>query len=275
MTKRGLAGAILVSIGALVPQDRTVAQAPASTAAPRRPMPTAAGTLAKAPDSFYGAVVSVTAPVGRMLSASAFVVQDILVISPTLTQPLDPNTYVTVVGEAVRFDPAEIARRVKDYTLDFGANEIAGYHGRPAILATAVVNTALVDLARRPPPPLSPEEAAFDSVMKRVGPTFTTLGTAVSGSDAATVADNAKALRAAFGDAEAFWRLRGTADALAWTRSAQAHVTAIERAAAAGNWDQVKSSAGELGRTCQTCHAAYRERLEDGTFRLKAGSPSR
>jgi cytochrome c556 len=210
-----------------------------------------------------------------MLSAAAFVVQDIRVISPTLTQPLDPTTYVTVVGEAVRFDPAEIARRRTEYARDCGATEIAAYHGRPAILATAVVNTALVDLARRPPPPLSPEEAAFDSVMKRVGPTFTTLGTAVSGSDAATVADNAKALRAAFGDAEAFWRLRGTADALAWTRSAQAHVTAIERAAAAGNWDQVKSSAGELGRTCQTCHAAYRERQEDGTYRLKAGAPSR
>lgn len=238
-------------------------------------MPVAASTLAKTPDAFYGEVVSVTAPVARMLSASAFVVQDILVIAPTLAAPVDPKAYVTVVGEALRFDPAEIARRAKGYTVDLGPDVMAEYSGRPAILATAVVNAALVDLAVRRPPPLTPEEAAFDGVMKRVGPAFSSLGKAVAGSDAATAAENTKALADAFAEAEAFWKARGTADALAWTRDARRHVTALERATAAGNWDQGKAAAGELGRVCQTCHNAYRERLDDGTYRLRSGAAAR
>lgn len=238
-------------------------------------MPVAARTLANAADSFYGQIVSVTAPVERMLSPSAFVVPGVLVIAPTLTGPVDPKAYVTVVGEALRFDPAEIARRVKDYTLDLDPDVIAGNTGRPAILATAVVNAALVDLAWRPPPPMSPEEEAFDTVMKRVGPAFNNLRTAITASNAAAAAEHTQVLKAAFAEAEAFWKMRAAADALEWTRTARAQVTALERAASDGNWDQVKTSAGELNRTCQTCHAAYRERIEDGTFRLKSGAASR
>jgi cytochrome c556 len=273
--RRALPVVIVAWIGAVVLADGSVAQAPAPAAAPRRPVPVAASTLANAPDSFYGQLVSATAPVERMLSASAFVVHDVLVIAPTLTGPVDPKAYVTVVGEALRFDPAEIARRVKDYTLDLGPDAIEEYQGRPAILATAVVNAALIDLARRLPPPLSPEEEAFDKVMKRVGPAFNSLRTAVTASNAATAIESTKVLTGAFAEAEAFWNARAATDALEWTRTAHAQVTALERAAGAGDWDQVKASAGELSRMCQTCHTAYRERLEDGTFRLKSGAASR
>jgi cytochrome c556 len=271
---RALIAVIVASIGPVMLADGSVTQAPAPAAAPRRLVPVAASTLANAPDSFYGQIVSVTAAVERMLSASAFVVHGVLVIAPTLTGPVDPKAYVTVVGEALRFDPAEIAGRVKDYTLDLAPDVIAGYNGRPAILATAVVNAALVDLARRPPPPLSAEEAAYDKVMKRVGPAFNDLRTAVTASDAAATAEHTKVLTAAFAEAEAFWKARAAADALAWTTTALAQVTAIERAAGAGNWDQVKTSAGELNRTCQACHTAYRERLDDGSFRVKSGGAS-
>lgn len=273
--KRALAAVIVASIGAVVLAEGSVAQAPAPAAAPRRPVPVAASTLANAPDALYGQIVSLTAAVERMLSASAFVVRGVLVIAPTLTGPVDPKAYVTVVGEALRFDPAEIARRVKDYTLDLDPEVIAGYTGRPAILATAVVNAALVDLAWRPPPPMSPEEEAIDTIMKRVGPAFNNLRTAVTSSNAAGAAEHTQALKAAFAEAEAFWKMRAAADALEWTRTAREQVTALERAASDGNWDQVKTSAGELNRTCQTCHTAYRERIEDGTFRLKSGAPPR
>jgi hypothetical protein len=124
----------------------------------------------------------------------------------------------------------EVGRRATGYTLDLGPDATAAHDGRPAILATAVVNAALVDLAIRRPPPLTPEEAVFDQVMKRVGPAFSSLGKAVAGSDAAAAADNATTLGAAFTEAEAFWKARGTADALAWTRGARTHVTALERA---------------------------------------------
>ena len=50
---------------------------------------------------------------GKLKSAS-----DVLVLAPRLNSPVDPNTYVTVVGEVVRFDPDEIARKTKDYAVD-------------------------------------------------------------------------------------------------------------------------------------------------------------
>ena len=78
------------------------------------------------------------------------------------------------------------------------------YQGRPAILATAVVNAALFDFAKRLPPPMTPQEEAFDKVMKRIGPAFSDLLTAAGGSDAAASAGHAKVLMAAFTEADAF-----------------------------------------------------------------------
>ncbi|HEX6324318.1 MAG TPA: hypothetical protein VFZ36_11375 [Vicinamibacterales bacterium] len=255
-----------------------------AAAPPVRPVPVAANTLAARPDAFYGRIVSVTAAVDRTLSATAFVVdqdsarstdRELLVIVPTLTEPVEPNTYLTIVGEAMRFDPAEIARRAGGYKVDMAPDAVARYQGRPAILATAVVNAAFVDLAKVPPPPLTPEEEAFDKVMKRVGPAFNELRAAAAASNAAEVAERAKALRAAFAEAEAFWKARKTADAITWTRTARTQLTALERAGSAGWWEQVKTSIADVNRTCSTCHTAYRERLEDGTYRVKTAAPPR
>jgi hypothetical protein len=170
----------------------------------------------------------------------------------------------------VRFDPAEIARRAKAYTLDLAPDAVATYQGRPAILATAVVTTAMVDLARRVPPPMTPEEKAYDAVMKRIGPAFNSLRTAIEESAAATAAEHTKTLKAAFAEAEGFWKTRGTADALDWTRTARTHVDALERAAGRANWDEMKRVASEMAQVCQSCHASYRERLDDGTYRIRA-----
>ncbi|MEX2270529.1 MAG: hypothetical protein WD690_03610 [Vicinamibacterales bacterium] len=276
------AAVLMAPLGAIVVAAGALAQAPPP--APPRPMPVAANTLASTPDAFYGQVVSVTAAVDRTLSASAFVVdqdgaksseQELLVIAPTLISSPDPGIYVTIVGDVLRFDAADIARRAKDYKLDLGPEVIARYEGHPAILATSVVTAAMVDLAKRPPPPLSPEEEAFDKVMKRVGPAFNDLRAALTASDAGAAAEHTKVLKAAFADAEPFWKARNAADAVEWTRSARTHLTALERAAGAGNWDQVTASVAEVNRMCSTCHTAYRERLEDGTFRVKSAAPPR
>jgi hypothetical protein len=98
------------------------------------------------------------------------------------------------------------------------------------------------------------------------------LRTAVSESDAAAAAENTKVLKASFAEAEAFWKARATADALSWTRTARKHVDALERPAGRANWDELKSVSSEPPQVCQTCHASYRERLDDGTFRIKGGT---
>lgn len=272
-----LAAALTLSIALLAAPRAQQSTAPA----PKALVPLAASTLAADPDPYYGERVTLTGAVDQLLSRSTFSVdqdktkstgKDVLIIAPTLIASVDLNTYVTVLGEVVKFEPDDIARRVKDYTLDLAPEVVAKYRGRPAILATVVLNAAMVDVAKRPPAPLTAEEVMFDKIMKRVGPANTALRKGAEGSDAAMVKEQTAVLKEAFGQSLAFWKARGIADATEWAQDARKIVEGIERAAAAANWEEVNASATNLAKACQTCHGAYRERLEDGTFRIKAGT---
>ncbi len=50
----------------------------------------------------------------------------------------------------------------------------------------------------------------------------------------------------------------------------------LAAALATGTAHAVPSYARAMGGVpCSTCHTAYRERLEDGTYRVRTGPPSR
>src|SRR5438552_18799491 len=154
----GAALAALASASAQQPQQppqQPSTQAPAQPAppppapgTPPKPLvPLAASTLAADPDPFIGEWVSVTAAVEQTLALLAFSIdqdktkstgKEILVLAPRMNSPVDLNTYVTVIGEVVRFDPEEIAKKSKDYKVDLPADVIAKYKGKQALLATAV-----------------------------------------------------------------------------------------------------------------------------------------
>jgi cytochrome c556 len=182
---------------------------------------------------------------------------------------VDQNAYVTVIGELVKFDPAEIAKKTKNYTLDLPADVAAKYQGKPTVIATSVINSQFVDVAKRLPPPLNAEEEAYQKTMKKVGPAFAALRTAVDGSNAEKTAENTAVLKQAFAETEAFWKTRGRPDALKWAQEARANVDTIEKAAPAAKWEDAKAATGTLGQSCQSCHGAYRERFDDGSFRIK------
>ena len=269
---------VTILIASIIATSAARAQqpAPAATPPPKPLVPVTASTLAGNPDGFIGEWVSVTGVIQESLSRLAFAVDqgklksagDILVLAPRLNGPVDPNTYVTVVGEVVRFDPDAIARKSKDYAVDLSPDLVAKYRGRPAVLATSVINSKMIDLAKRLPLPMSAEEQAFDNIMKKVGPAFAAVRQA-DASNADATKENAAVLKQAFADTETFWKGRGRADAVQWAQDARKHVDAIDHAAAAGNWDEVKSMAGTLGQSCQSCHTAYRERFDDGSYRIK------
>ncbi len=142
-------------------------------------MPLAASTVADNPDPYYGEYVTVTAAVEQILSRTSFSIdqdatkstgKEVLVIAPNMNGKVDQNAYVTVIGELVKFDPAEIAKKTKNYTLDLPADAAAKYQGKPVVIATSVINSAFVDVAKRLPPPLNAEEENYQKVMKKVGP---------------------------------------------------------------------------------------------------------
>jgi hypothetical protein len=252
------------------------AQQTKPAAQPQPLVPVAASSLAESPDAYLGQNVSVVGAVEHSLSPTAFSIdqdrtrltgREVLVLAPRLNAPVELNAYVTVLGEVVRFEPAAIAGRM---AIDLPPDVAEKYRGRPAILATVVLNAAFVDLARQPLPPLTPDEAAYDAVMKRVGTSFSTLRQAVGGSDGKAVEVQAAVLEQAFTETAAFWKGRGKADAMQWAGEGRTHAGAIAGAAARGDWDAVKASTASLGQACQSCHGSYRDRLGDGTYRIKA-----
>jgi cytochrome c556 len=243
-------------------------------------LPAAASSIAARPDAFYGQYVSVYATVERELSPTAFALdqdktrstgQEVLVVAPRLHEPVPLNEYVTVIGEVVRPDSAEIEKRLTAGAQGLPPDILSKYPGRPVIVATAVINPALVDLARFIPPPMTPEEAAFDKTMKGVGGANGALRKGVDASNAELVKTNTAILLKAFADVEAFWKGRGKADAVKLAQTARGAVQAIETAAGMGNWNEAKSQAATLAQQCQSCHGAYRERGEDGSFFIRPG----
>jgi hypothetical protein len=108
--------------------------------------------------------------------------------------------------------------------------------------------------------------------MKMVSPAFTAMRTAAQDSKADAVVENATKLKPAFAQVAATFEGLGQRAAAARAHEAGAQVASIQDAAAGGNWEAAKTSAAALNQTCQSCHAAYRERQDDGTFRFKAAA---
>ncbi|MEO8260727.1 MAG: hypothetical protein ABI868_25505 [Acidobacteriota bacterium] len=250
-------------------------------------IPVATNAIVQNPDAYYGKLVTVSAGVDQILSKTAFVIDQrravgangvkpignpILVIAPYLSRPLDQKTYLLMRGQIVKYDAAAIARLDPAYQIDFAPEIGAKYQGQPVLVASSVVDAAFAELARKPLPPPGKEEVSLSAAMKTIGPAFAALRTAAQESKAEVVIQNVAALKPAFTRTEAAWDDLGQAPAAEWARDAGEHAASIERDVAAGNWDAVKTSAGKLNTLCQNCHGIYRERQEDGTFRIKPGS---
>jgi hypothetical protein len=272
---------LLVAVASLAVVRAQQPPAQPAPGAPTKPyIPLAASTLAEHPDQYYGEPVTVTGAVEQVLSPAAFSVdqdktkstgKEVLVIAPTMVGigKVDPNTYVTVIGEVVHFDAAEIAKKAAGYTLDLPADAAGKFKNKPVIVARSVVNTAGIDVAKRPPPPMNADELALQKIMKVVQPASAALRGAVDAMNVPAAKEQAGILKQAFAQTEAFWKTKGKTDATQWSADARKDAETVDTAVAAGNWDQARTSAGTLNQKCGTCHTAYRERMDDGSFRIK------
>ena len=263
----------------VAPEGRGAAPA---APAPKPLVPVATNTIAANPDAYYGQAVTITASVDQIFTKSSFTVDqrrvgtapapprptDVLVLVPNIQRPVDLKSYVTVMGELIKFDPAEVAKKAKDYKIDLPPEAAAKYAGRPVLIATSVINDKFDDVAKRLPPPLNAEEAEFQKVMRAVGPAAAALRPAVDSSNAEVAAKNAAILQKGFADTEAFWKPK-KAEPTLWAQNARKEVEAIQAAITAGKWDDAKAHAATVAQSCGQCHGVYRERFDDGSFRIK------
>jgi cytochrome c556 len=109
----------------------------------------------------------------------------------------------------------------------------------------------------------------FEKSMKAAGATFGPLNKSIAAGAFDDVAAGAKKMEAVFATSEKFWTERGTADAIQWSKDGGAAAKALSAAAAAKDADAAKAAFGKAAATCKGCHAAHREKLEDGTYKIK------
>lgn len=298
-TKTTLTAAIFLFAAFCVSMTGLMAQAPAAPAATQKPpaapaapppaantppkplVPVAASSLANTPDVYVGEYVTMTGAVEKNLTKSSFSVdqdktkstgKEVLVLAPTLQTPTDPNTYVTVIGQVIKFDPKEVAAKLKDYKIDLSPEDVTRFTGKPVVLATAVINTAGIDIAKKPIPPPTTDDLTLQKVMTRLPPAQAALRKAIDGSSADLAKEQVTVMKTAFTETAAFWKAKGNVEAMGIANDGIKNADLVLTAAAAGKWDEVKTAATPLGAVCGTCHGKYRERMEDGTFRIKAGS---
>lgn len=261
-------------------QGQPPAAPPAGT--PPKPLvPVAASTVAKNPDAYVGEYVTLTATVESNLSKTGFAVdqdkakttgQEVLVLAPNLQKPADPNTYVTVIGQLIKFDPSEVEKNLKGYTLDLPADVQAKYTGKPVVLATSVIDTAGIDIAKKPIPPMTADELALQKIMTKLPPAQAALRKALDGKDLNLVKEQATVLKTSFAEIETFWKAKGNIEAMNIAAEGRKHADGILMNLGLGNLDAAKTSITPLGATCANCHGKFRDRMDDGTFRIKPGS---
>lgn len=241
------------------------------------PIPTAASSIILNPAQFMGKAVSLTASVEKLVTATTFIVDqnrsvaqgELLVIAPALVKAPGANAYVTVVGDLVAFDPAEVAKRFPTYKLDLPADVSAKFLGKPTVLATSIVAADFTDLTKKPAPPMTADEQKLSALMQQISPASAALRTAIGASDAATVKARTAELKKLFGDVQDVFKGLNLMTAMLYANDASKQVDAVSIAAAAANWPDVTTASTNLSAACTTCHTAHRERMDDGTFRLK------
>jgi len=250
----------------------------AQQAPPANLIPVTAASLVAQPDRYLGLVVAVYGTIESQLTATTFSMDqdpnkssmtDVLVIAPNLSAHAKVGEYVTVVGEVMKFDPATLAAKAPKYVINLPPGGELRYAGKVMVLASSVVDGSMTDLAKFVPPPLTREETAFDAVMKQVNPTFGELRKALEASDAALAKTQGDKLRGFFADTNTFFAKRSVADAQGWAKEAVALVDTINKSAEGNDWATAKDAASKIQSLCASCHNAHRERLEDGTYRVK------
>ncbi len=281
VTVAGIAlASFFISYSALTSAQGGQAPPPAANTPPKPLVPVAASSVAANPDPYIGEYVTMTGAVEANLTKTAFSVdqdktkstgKDVLVLAPTLQKPADANGYVTVIGQLIKFDAAEVATKLKDYKLDLSPEDQAKFKGKPVVLATAVINTAGVDIAKKPIPPMSTDELALQKIMTKLPPAQAALRKALDGSSADLTKEQATILKTAFTEIETFFKTKGNEEATKWAADGKRHADSVLMNVANTNFDAAKTSITPLGATCASCHGKYRERMEDGTFRIKPG----
>jgi cytochrome c556 len=112
-------------------------------------------------------------------------------------------------------------------------------------------------------------DESYATVMKEIAPTFQSLQKNNTAMNYADAAKDAQKLEAWFKDVQAYWEAKKVDDAVGFAKTAVAATQDMSKASTAMNATGLTDAQKALGGTCQGCHSAHREKLADGSFKMK------
>ncbi len=113
------------------------------------------------------------------------------------------------------------------------------------------------------------DEKQFQKLMKEVGRVAKGFKDNAQAKNAAVIEKDSARVAEIYTQMAVFWKARHTDDAAKWSESSASAAHATAAAAKAGDWDKVKSNWGAVNKSCKDCHEAHREKLADGSYKMK------
>jgi cytochrome c556 len=140
------------------------------------------------------------------------------------------------------------------------------------MLAIVMAATSLATAQEKPYPIFTPEQ--FVAAMKTIGLNFGAVNQSLGKHDYDTAKAQFIRVRESLATTITFWRDRQKQDGLRMVRSGVKTLDQVDAALSLDNVDptEVKKLVEQLGTTCQTCHAAYRDQdPATNAYRFKSG----
>ena len=112
-------------------------------------------------------------------------------------------------------------------------------------------------------------EEDYSKAMKEVGMQSAALRKSIATPSEADAAASATRLETIFKDVQSYWENKKVDDAATFAKNAVAAAQAVSKAVAAHDMTAAGTANQTLGAQCASCHMAHRDRLPDGSFKMK------
>jgi len=112
-------------------------------------------------------------------------------------------------------------------------------------------------------------DADYQKAMKEISPAFMALQRDNASMNHADGEKQAQLLSDRFKDVQAYWEAKKVGDAVEFAKGAIAAADATVKASASMDMTTLTSAQQKLQAACAGCHMAHRERLQDGTYKMK------
>lgn len=113
------------------------------------------------------------------------------------------------------------------------------------------------------------DHAEFKGWMKSTAGSFSAARKSVEAKQGPETAESAEKLAGLFAHVADHFGEDKMEDGVKIAHNAEHAAKALAAAANAGDWDKASAELKTIGGACQSCHSAHREKLPDGTFKMK------